>query len=219
MDVKNAFLHGELDREIYMVQPAGFEDRENPGYVCKLKKALYGLKQALQAWYGKIAEFLIQCGYSVAPADSNLFIKKRERKLAIMLVYVDDIIITGDDEEEIQQTRKNLLVRFQMEELGEFKHFLGLKLKEKNDGLLLCQSQYAKDLLKKFSMTEYKPLSTPVEANAKICAQDEKDLEDATMYRQLVGSLIYLTLTRPGISYAVGLRIDSWRNQRSHTSS
>ncbi|CAA0831452.1 cysteine-rich RLK (RECEPTOR-like protein kinase) 8 [Striga hermonthica] len=205
MDVKNAFLHGELDREIYMVQPAGFEDKENPGYVCKLKKALYGLKQAPRAWYGKIAEFLIQCGYSVAPADSNLFVKKRERKLAIVLVYVDDIIITGDDEEEIQQTRRNLLVRFQMKELGELKHFLGLELKEKGDGLLLCQSKYAKDLLKKFGMIDCKPLSTPIEANAKICAQYGKDLEDPTMYRQLVGSLIYLTLTRPDISYAVGI--------------
>ncbi|CAA0823425.1 cysteine-rich RLK (RECEPTOR-like protein kinase) 8 [Striga hermonthica] len=205
MDVKNAFLHEELDREIYMVQPAGFEDQENPGYVCKLKKALYGLKQAPRAWYGKIAEFLIQCGYYVAPANSNLFVKKRERKLAIVLVYVDDIIITRDDGEEIQQTRRNLLVRFQMKELGELKHFLGLELKEKGDGLLLCQSKYAKDLLKKFGMIDCKPLSTPTEVNAKICAQDGKALEDATMYRQLVGSLIYLTLTRPDISYAVGI--------------
>ncbi|XP_048420037.1 uncharacterized protein LOC125468399 [Pyrus x bretschneideri] len=155
MDVKNAFLHGELDREIYMMQPMGFESKVHPEYVCKLRKALYGLKQAPRAWYGKIAEFLTQSGYSVAHADSSLFVKANGGKLAIVLVYVDDLIITGDDE--------------------------------------------------KFGMLECKPISTPVEPNAKMCAHEGRDLEDATMYRQLVGSLIYLTLTRPDISYAVGV--------------
>lgn len=205
MDVKNAFLHGELDKEIYMVQPMGFEDKEKPEYVCKLKKALYGLKQAPRAWYGKIAEFLVQCGYSIAPADSSLFVKEREGKLAIVLVYVDDIIITGDDEEEIQQSRRNLLVRFQMKELGELKHFLGLELKETGNGLFLYQQKYAKDLLMKFGMLDCKPISTPIEANIKMYAEEGKDLENATMYRQLVGSLIYLTLARPDITYAVGI--------------
>ncbi|CAA0812500.1 Uncharacterized mitochondrial protein AtMg00810 [Striga hermonthica] len=92
-----------------------------------------------------------------------------------------------------------------MKELGELKHFLGLELKEISDGLLLCESKYAKDLLRKYGMIDCKTLSIPIEANAKICAQDGKDLEDATIYRQLVGSLIYLTLTRPNISYAVGI--------------
>ena len=118
MDVKNAFLHGELDREIYMMQPMGFKSEAHPEYVCKLRKALYGLKQAPRAWYGKIAEFLTQSGYSVTPADSSLFVKANEGKLAIVLVYVDDLIITGDDEAEILRTKENLSVRFQMKELG-----------------------------------------------------------------------------------------------------
>lgn len=105
MGVKNAFLHGELDREIYMEQPGGFESKAHPSYVWKWKKALYGLKQAPRAWYGKIAEFLLQSEYSVAPADSSLFVKERDGKLAIVLVYVDDLIITGDDEEEVDRTR------------------------------------------------------------------------------------------------------------------
>ncbi|RVW66752.1 Retrovirus-related Pol polyprotein from transposon RE1 [Vitis vinifera] len=101
MDVKNAFLHGELDREIYMNQPMGFQSQGHPKYVCKLRKALYGLKQAPRAWYGKIAEFLTQSGYSITPADSSLFVKANGGKLAIVLAYVDDLIITGDDVEEI----------------------------------------------------------------------------------------------------------------------
>ena len=104
-----------------MNQPKGFESAANPNHVYKLRKALYGLKQAPRAWYGKIAEFLTQSGYSVAHADSSLFIKEREGKLAIVLVYVDDLIITGDEEREIHQTRENLSVCFQMKELGELK--------------------------------------------------------------------------------------------------
>ncbi|KAM2157970.1 hypothetical protein ACFX1X_041960 [Malus domestica] len=139
MDVKNAFLHGELDREIYMMQPMGFKSEAHPEYVCNLRKALYGLKQAPRAWYGKIAEFLTQSGYSVTPADSSLFVKANEGKLAIVLVYVDDLIITGDDEAEIIRTKENLSVRFQMKELGQLKHFLGLEVDRTQEGIFLCQ--------------------------------------------------------------------------------
>ncbi|KAH9779126.1 hypothetical protein KPL71_007607 [Citrus sinensis] len=217
MDVKNAFLHGELDREIYMIQPMGFQNRGHPEYVCKLQKALYGLKQAPRAWYGKIAEFLTQSGYSVTSADSSLFAKANGERIAIVLVYVDDLIIIGDDVEEIFRTKENLSVRFQMKELGQLKHFLGLEVDQTKEGIFLCQQKYAKDLLKKFGMLECKPISTPMEPNAKMCAHEGKDLEDASMYRQLVGSLIYLTLTRPDISYAVGVMSRYMQNpKKSH---
>ena len=107
MDVKNAFLHEELDREIYMIQPIGFQSGDHPEYVCKLRKALYGLKQAPRGWYGKIVEFLTQSGYSVTLANSNLFFKANEGKIAIVLVYIDDLIIVGDDEAEILRTKEN----------------------------------------------------------------------------------------------------------------
>ena len=106
MDVKNAFLHGELDKNIYMEQPRGFESKIHPKYVCKLKKALYGLKQAPQAWYGKIGEFLVHSDFKVAPSDSSLFMKTKDGRLAIVLVYVDDLIIIGDYSAEIQRTKK-----------------------------------------------------------------------------------------------------------------
>nr|XP_017221153.1 PREDICTED: uncharacterized mitochondrial protein AtMg00810-like [Daucus carota subsp. sativus] len=188
-----------------MNQPSGFESVTHPNFVCKLRKALYGLKQAPRAWYGKIAEFLSLCGYVMAQSDSSLFVKIREGKLAVVLVYVDDLIITGDDIEEIFQTKKNLSVRFQMKELGELKHFLGLEVDHTENGLFLCQQKYATDLLKRFGMLECKPVSTPMEPNAKLCAHEGKDLQDSSMYRQIVGSLIYLTITRPDISYSVGV--------------
>ena len=203
MDVKNAFLHGELDREIYMMQPRGFESTTHPNYVCKLKKVLYGLKQAPRAWYGKITEFLLQSGYSIATADSSLFVKNKNEKLAIVLVYVDDLIITGDDEKEISQTKVNLSVRFLMKDLGELKHFLGLEVEHTEDGLFLYQQRYAQDLLEKYGMLDCKPISTPIEPNVKLRSLEGQELADSTMYRQLVGSLIYLTLTRPDIAFAV----------------
>jgi len=187
-----------------MNQPKGFEDANNLNHVCKLRKALYGLKQAPRAWYGKTAEFLTRSGYSVAHADSSLFIKEREGKLAIVLVYVDDLIITGDDEREIHQTRANLSVCFQMKGLGELKHFLGLKVDRTKEGLFLCQQKYTRYILQKFGMMECKSASTPIEPNAKF-AHDGKELDDGMMYRQLVSNLIYLTLSRPDISYAVGV--------------
>ncbi|RVW91817.1 Retrovirus-related Pol polyprotein from transposon TNT 1-94 [Vitis vinifera] len=121
--------------------------------------ALYGLKQAPRAWYGKIAEFLTQSGYSITPADSSLFVKANGGKLAIVLVYVDDLIITGDDVEEICQTKENLSVRFEMKELGQLKHFLGLEVDRTHEGIFLYQQKYAKDLLKKFGMLEFGVMS------------------------------------------------------------
>lgn len=121
MDDKDAFLHGELDMDIYMEQPRVFESKTPPEYVCKLKKVLYGLKQAPRAWYEKISEFLVQSGFIFAPSNSSLFLKVKECRLAIVLVYIDDIIITGDYCKEIQRKRENLSVRFEMKELGELK--------------------------------------------------------------------------------------------------
>ncbi|GAA0176326.1 hypothetical protein LIER_29334 [Lithospermum erythrorhizon] len=108
----------KFDRDIYIDQPQGFTNQQKQNFVCTLKKALYGLKQAPRACYGKIANFLVQSGYHVAPADSSLFVKVQGGKLSVVLVYVDDLIITGDDKQEIQRTGTNLSVRFQIKELG-----------------------------------------------------------------------------------------------------
>ncbi|KAF7804048.1 Retrovirus-related Pol polyprotein from transposon TNT 1-94 [Senna tora] len=122
----------------------------------------------------------------VAPADSSLFVKVVGKKLAIVLVYVDDLILTGDCEEESLQTKENLSVRFQMKELGQLNHFLGLEIDRSEEGIFLHQRKYSKDLLKKFGMLHCKPISTPMETNARMCAHEGKDLEDVTMYQKLV---------------------------------
>ena len=117
---------------------------------------LYGLKQAPKAWYGKIAEFLVQSGYSVAHADFSLFVKTRERKLVAVLVYGDHLIIIGDNEKEIRQTKENLSIHFQMKELRALKHLCGLEVDRSKNGLFLCQQKYTKDMLQKFGMLECK---------------------------------------------------------------
>ena len=118
----------------------------------------------------------------MAPADSSLFVKGREGRITIVLVYVDDLIITGDNETEVQQTKTNLSVRFQMKDLGELKHFLGLEVDRTKNVLFLCQHKYAQDLLKKYGMIECKLISTPIEVNAKLYSYGEKDLEEPSMY-------------------------------------
>ncbi|XP_020233074.1 uncharacterized protein LOC109813326 [Cajanus cajan] len=118
---------------------------------------------------------------------------------------MDDLIIIGDDKKEVHQIKSNLSVRFQMKELGELKHFLGLEVERRKDGIFLCQQKYAQELLKRYGMLDCKPTSTPTEVNTKLCSVEGRDLKDATMYRQVVGSLIYLTLTRPDIAYVVGV--------------
>ena len=182
MYIKNTFLYGEFDKNIYMEQPRGFESKIHPEYVCKLKKALYGLKKAPRAWYGKIGEFLVHSGFKIAPSDSSLFVKTKDGRLPIVLVYVDDLIITRNYSGEIQKTRENLSDRFQMKELGELKHFLGLEVERTKEGLFLGQQKYAKDLLQWYVMIDCKPMSTPMDSNVRLEENEGKDLEDVSIY-------------------------------------
>lgn len=205
LDVKNAFLYGEIDKEIYMEQPLGYISPTHPDYVCKLKKALYGLKQAPRAWYGKIAEYLQFCGYLASDSDSSLFVKKQGTLHMIVLLYVDDMIITGNNEQEVAKLRAELSIRFEMKDLGELSHFLGLEVKYVKDGIFLSQESYARKLVDRFGINTSKHCSTPLEPNIKIRRDEGKLLPDPRPYRALVGSLIYLTITRPDISFSVGL--------------
>lgn len=205
LDVKNAFLYGDIDREIYMEQPSGFKSKKFPDYVCRLKKAIYGLKQAPRAWFGKIAQYLTFCGYASSSADASLFIKKDSKVHVLVLLYVDDMIITGNDEQEINRLKDELAIRFEMKNLGELKHFLGLEVSRCEEGILVSQSQYAKKILEKFKMINCRPAATPMEQNLKLRANVGKELKNVKTYRTLVGSLIYLTITRPDISFPVGV--------------
>lgn len=133
-------------RYIYIEQPRGFESKGHPNYVCKLKKLLYGPKQSPRSWYEKIAEFMLKNRYCVTPDELSLFMKVHNN-LSIILVYVDDLIIIGDEIVELKRTRENLSIRFQMKAFGELEHFLGLEISYTKDGLLLCQQKYAREIL------------------------------------------------------------------------
>ncbi|KAJ3673974.1 hypothetical protein LUZ60_005966 [Juncus effusus] len=173
LDVNNAFLYGELDKEIYMEQPVGYIFKMRPDYVCKLKKALYGLKQAPRAWYGKIAEYLQFCGYSSSSSDHSLFVKRKVGLHVVVLLYVDDMIITDNDEGEVARLRGKLSIRFEMKDLGELSHFLGLEVEGLKDGYFVSQTSYAGKLIEKFGIKEGKHCSTPLDANFKLIVMME----------------------------------------------
>ncbi|KAG7548326.1 Integrase catalytic core [Arabidopsis suecica] len=205
LDVKNAFLYCELDKSIFMEQPPGFESREHPDHVCKLKKALYGLKQAPRAWYGKVAQFLQFCGYEASNSDPSLFFKKKGGVHVVVLLYVDDMIITGNDDAEIARLQEDMSIRFEMKKLGELNNFLGLEVERVKDGIFVGQQGYARRIVEKFGVHEGKTRTTPMDVNIKLRRDEGSLLPDARPYRALVGSLLYLTITRPDIAFAVGL--------------
>ncbi len=205
MDVKNAFLHGDLQEEVYMEQPLGYVDQTHPNLVCRLKKALYGLKQASRAWSNKIGQYLVTSGFQTSNADFSLYVKKTNHGIVIIIIYVDDLIITGDSDADISDLKKLLKQKFEMKDLGELRYFLSIEVIQSPKGIWLLQRQYALNKLSEYGMTGCKPISIPLEQNVKLSADEGKLVEDTTMYRRIVGSLIYMTITRPYLSYAVGV--------------
>jgi hypothetical protein len=205
MDVKNAFLHGDLQEEVYMEQPLGYVDQTCPNLVCRLKKALYGLKQAPKAWSDKIGQYLITSGFQTSNANFSLYVKKADHGIIIIVIYVDDLIIIGDNDEEIFDLKKLLKQKFEMKDLEKLCYFLSVEVIQSPKGIWLLQKQYALNKLSEYGMIGYKPISIPLEQNVKLSADEGDLVEDTTMYKRIVGSLIYMTITWPDLSYAVGV--------------
>jgi hypothetical protein len=203
MDVKNAFLNDDLTEEVYMHPPPGYH--HPPHKVCRLRRALYGLKQAPRAWFAKFSSVVAQQGFVSSSYDSGLFLRTTNNGTILILLYVDDMIITGDDISGIRALQSFLSQNFEMKDLGTLSYFLGLEVTSSTDGYYLSQAKYASDLLSRVGLTDSKTTSSPLETNVKLLATDGEPLSDATLYRQLVGSLIYLTVTRPDIAYVVHL--------------
>ena len=205
MDVKSAFLNGLLKEEAFVEQPKGFEDPHFPNHVYKLDKALYGLKQAPRAWYERLTDFLISHGYTRGSVDKTLFIKKVKSDVIIAQIYVDDIVFGSTSDFEVQGFVKQMQDEFEMSMVGELSYFLGLQVRQGDEGTFVSQSKYARNLVKKFGLENAKLTNTPMSTTLKLTKDENGVKVDPTLYRSMIGSLLYLTASRPDICYSVGV--------------
>ena len=162
-DVKNAFLHGDLKEEVYMDLPPGIGTSPKKGVVCRLRKALYGLKQSPRAWFGRFTSSMKKFRYVQSHLDHTLFLKQQNGKLTALIIYIDDMIVTSDDQKEIQRLQKYLATKFEMKELGELKYLLGIEVARSKHGIFLSQRKHVLDLLAETGMLDCKPVDTPIE--------------------------------------------------------
>ncbi|XP_019057522.1 PREDICTED: uncharacterized protein LOC109116481, partial [Tarenaya hassleriana] len=206
MDVTNAFLHGDLEEEIYMSLPPGYTDAQSGNMprdaVCKLQKSLYGLRQASRQWYHKFASVLLEDGFKQSKADHTLFVRRSKSGFVALLVYVDDIVIASDSVDAVSEVKDLLRQKFKIKDLGDLRFFLGLEIARQRKGISLCQRKYCLDLISDSGLLGCKPVSTPLDANTHLSKDAGTPLEDITSYRRLVGRLLYLTITRPDITFA-----------------
>lgn len=184
--------------------PQGFSKKDKTR-VCKLKKSIYGLKQASRNWYYKFTRSLISLGYKQSKADHSLFIYKNGDAYVAALIYVDDVILVGNDVRWIERTKSYLDEKFSIKDLGPLKYFLGIEVARTSEGLILSQHKYTLDILEDSGLTGCRPSSFPMEPNLKLDKGEEEEKIDASQYRRLVGCLLYLQVTRPYIAYSVSI--------------
>ncbi|GAU30874.1 hypothetical protein TSUD_15600 [Trifolium subterraneum] len=205
MDVKSAFLNGPLEEEVYVSQPPGFEVDSQKDKVYKLQKALYGLKQAPRAWNKRIDKFLHNEGFVKCSVESGVYMKGNDVSDAILIcLYVDDLLITRSNKNCIEKFNGRLKNEFEMSDLGKLNYFLALEFLYEPDGIVLHQKKYIADVLKRFHMEHCNEAETPMEANLKLSKGEDEQAVDATLFKQVVGSLRFICNTRPDINYAVG---------------
>lgn len=206
LDVKSAFLHGELSEDVYVEQPRGYEKKGNEHLVYKLHKALYGLKQAPRAWFSRIEAHFIKEGFQKCPTEQTLFTKLGEGgKILIVCIYVDDLIFTGNDDFMVADFKSSMLREFDMSDLGRMRFFLGIEVLQRDEGIYICQRKYALDVLKRFGMEKSNAVCNPIVPGFKIHRDEDGVKVDETYYKQIVGSLMYLTATRPDMMFVVSL--------------
>ncbi|GJT13856.1 putative ribonuclease H-like domain-containing protein [Tanacetum coccineum] len=203
MDVKSAFLYGNITEEVYVKQPPGFEDPSHPNKVYRVVKALYGLHQAPRAWYERLSTFLLKHGYRRGAIDKTLFIKKDRRDIMLVQVYVDDIIFGSTKSSMVKDFEELMQKEFKMSSMGELTFFLGLQVKQTSAGIFLSQDKYVKDILNKFDFRTIKPASTPIKAHKSLGKDKEGEDVDVHLYRSMIGYLMYLTASRPDIMFAI----------------
>nr|AAM08523.1 Putative retroelement [Oryza sativa Japonica Group]AAP51828.1 retrotransposon protein, putative, Ty1-copia subclass [Oryza sativa Japonica Group] len=205
MDVKSAFLNGFIQEEVYVKQPPGFENPDFPKHVFKLSKALYGLKQAPRAWYDRLKNFLLTKGFTIGKVDKTLFVLKHGDNQLFVQIYVDDIIFGCSTHALVVDFAEIMHREFKMSMMGELSYFLGLQIKQTPQGTFVHQTKYTKDLLRRFKMENCKPISTPIGSTVVLDSDEDGEAVDQKEYRSMIGSLLYLTASRPGIQFAVCL--------------
>ncbi len=213
LDIKTAFLNGDLEKPVFMEVPEGYENRAEmkTKYVCKLEKALYGLKVSPRKWYEKFRETMVKINFEIYPFQTCMFTWNKNENFIILLLYVDDILIVGNCKDKIQQTKSKLSQAFEVKDMGTPEKFLGIEIIRdvKNHVMMLHQKQFIHKILTKFGMLDCKPVKTPMitnegERKSQQLKLENSDTNENVPYRQAIGSLLYLANgTRPDISYAV----------------
>ena len=189
---------------MYIEQPPGFQSSQHPSnYVCKLQKSLYGLKQAPRAWNDRFTSFLPALGFKSSQADPSLFVQHSNQGIVVLLLYVDDAILTESSSQLIFQVIKELTTEFEMKDLGNLYYFLGSQISHTDEGLFVSQSKYINELVDKMDLQDCKPCATPCLPYHILLKNDGKPYHSPDQYRSVVGALQYLTFTRSDIAFYV----------------
>ncbi|GJR42862.1 retrovirus-related pol polyprotein from transposon TNT 1-94 [Tanacetum coccineum] len=197
MDVKTPFLNDILREEVYVSQPDRFVDPENSNHVYKLKKALYGLKQALRAWYDLLSSYLLSQKFSKGALDPTLFIRREGKDILLVQIYVHDIIFASTKPELCETFSEIICSKFKMSMMSKLSFFLGLQISQSPRGIFLNQSIYALKIIKKYGMETSEPVDTPMVDKSKLDGYPQGKAVDPTRYRGMIGSLMYLTSSKP----------------------
>nr|GEU49873.1 retrovirus-related Pol polyprotein from transposon TNT 1-94 [Tanacetum cinerariifolium] len=212
MDVKTAFLNGNLREEVYVSQPDRFVDQYNINHVYKLKKALYGLKQAPRAWYDMLSSFLISQDFSKGSVDLTLFIRRNDNDLLLVQIYVDDIIFAASTLELCDLFANLMCSKFKMSMMSKISFFLGLQISQSPRGIFINQSKYAIESLKKYGYKSCDPVDTPMVEKSKLDEDKEGKAVDPSHYHGMIGTLLYLTASTPDLQFAICMcaRYQAW---------
>jgi hypothetical protein len=203
MNVKSVFLNDKINELVYVAQPPSFEDSKKPNHVYKLSKALYDLKQATHACYERLQDFLVSKGFKIGKVDTTSFTKKIDDDLLICQIYVDDIIFGSTNQDFCDEFGDMMSREFEMSMIAELSFFLGLQVKQTKDGTFIFQSKYVNDLLKRFGMDNSKSIKTPMATNAHLDLDEGGNSVNLKLYRSMICSLLYLTVSRPDIMFSV----------------
>ncbi|GJW20080.1 ribonuclease H-like domain, reverse transcriptase, RNA-dependent DNA polymerase [Tanacetum coccineum] len=205
LDVKSAFLHGDLKEEVYVTQPEGFIKREDNGKVYRLIKALYGLRQAPRAWNIKLDNTLKSLDFKKCALEQAIYTKTSKDSILLIGVYVDDLIITGTPKKEIDKFKAQMEEKFEMSDLGLLAYYLGIEVTQTEGDISIKQSAYANKILKEAGMIDCNETLIPMDPGTRLTKITEGTMVNSTEYRSLIGCLRYLLHTRPDLSYSVGL--------------